>query len=182
MRSRKVAAWISVAVVLVLASPADANTGLPMIVVMWPLMILALLPIIAIEAYVLSTRLAMAIGGATTVSAWANGVSTIVGMPITWVLSLLFPVMDAWILRFDEEYSVGPELVFPISVLGLLIPLFFASWLVEWRIAVWRLPGLDAGTVSAAIFVSNAITYACLAVFILAYSSGCFEVSSDQVR
>ena len=47
-------------------------------------------------------------------------------------------------------------------------PFFFASWLVEWRIAVWRLPGLDAGTVSAAIFVSNAITYACLAVFILA--------------
>ena len=69
MRSRKVAAWISVAVVLALASSADANTGLPMIVVMWPLMMLALLPIIAIEAYVLSTRLAMAIGEATTVSA-----------------------------------------------------------------------------------------------------------------
>src|SRR5438046_3127931 len=64
--------------------PAQANVGLPMIVPMGFLMIAALLPIIGIEAWVISVRLDVGFGVALAASGAANAVSTIIGIPLNW--------------------------------------------------------------------------------------------------
>src|SRR5205823_5086472 len=63
---------------------AQADVGLPMIVPMGWLMILALVPIIGVEAWVLSVRLNVGIGAALAASGAANAVSTIIGIPVNW--------------------------------------------------------------------------------------------------
>src|ERR1700738_3773212 len=59
-----------------------------MIFVEWPLMICALLPVIAIEALVMRKRLSLSYGRAFVSAAKANVVSTFVGVPLAWVLML----------------------------------------------------------------------------------------------
>jgi len=163
---------ISVALLSLFAAPAHANVGLPMIAVVWPLMMLALLPIIAVETYVICTRLALSVWHAATVAAVANAFSTIIGIPITWFLLLFAPVIQrsAWLLPHQEEYEGQNDWVAATSALALLVPFLFASWLIECRIAVGMMPWLDAGRVSAAFFAGNVITYGCLAAFILGVS------------
>jgi hypothetical protein len=163
---------ISLTLVALFASPAYANMGLPMIAVMWPLMILALLPIIAVESYVIWSRLSLSAGHAAAVTTVANAVSTIVGTPVAWFLMLLTPLTRraAWHLPFNEENEGQYDWVVPTSALVLLVPFFFASWFIEYRIAVHMLPWLEPGTIGAAAFTCNLITYGCLAAFILGAS------------
>ena len=162
---------ISVALLSLFAAPAHANVGLPMIAVMWPLMMLALLPIIAIETYVICTRLALSVGYAATVTFVANAVSTIIGIPVAWFLLLLTPVVRAaWISPFEEKKESDPDSFVANSALVLLVPFFFASWFIEYRIAIRMVPWLERGTVNAAVLAGNLITYGCLAAFILGVS------------
>src|SRR6266699_5166452 len=82
-------------------TPLLADMGIPMIFGQWLLMAVALLPVIAIETFVvrrligLSTR--RALGGAAA----ANALSTLIGVPIAWItalgieFSLLYPLDSA---------------------------------------------------------------------------------------
>ncbi len=80
--------------VFLVPAPAYANAVIPMIFVTLPAMIVALLPIIAIESYVVWSW----IGASAWYSVWvvsvANVASTLIGIPVTWVLLLplaIFP-------------------------------------------------------------------------------------------
>ncbi len=106
-----------------------------------------------------------------TIVSVANAVSTIVGVPITWFLLLFTPIRrTAWLAPFEEEYEGEHEWLGPISALVLLVPFFFASWFIEYLIAIRMVPSLETGTVNAAVLAGNLVTYACLAVFILSVS------------
>ncbi len=169
MRSKVVATWSSMAAVLALASSAEANTGLPMLSIMWPFMMLALVPIIAIEAYVLSVKLAMAVAQVSPAAFVANAVSTIVGVPVAWFLMLFVPGMQrvAWVfptngLSMPKSYWQDAG-----AALALLVPFFFASWWIEYRIVMYMMPWLEAATINAAVLTGNLTTYVCLAVVIV---------------
>lgn len=46
----------------------------------------------------------------------------------------------AWLAPFEEEYEGEHEWVGPISALVLLVPFFFASWFIEYLIAIRMVP------------------------------------------
>ncbi len=139
------------ALLLALAVPARADAGIPMLAVTWPAMLVALLPIIAIEALVLKSRLKLSLQVTAKAAALANVVSTVAGIPVTWlilaVLEFLFTRggtafgLATPLRRFLSVTIQAPWLVpygpsemrwmVPTAALALIPPFFLASWLLE---------------------------------------------------
>lgn len=117
------------------------------------LMILALIPVIIVESFTLHKSLNLSFGFTVPVSAGANIASTIVGIPVTWLLLALFQLMTGgggafgigtfwqkiiavtwqapWLMPYETEgYWIGYA-----AMLFLLIPFFFASWKVEYWVS-----------------------------------------------
>ena len=65
-----------------------ADVGVPMIFVEWPLMLCALVPVIAIEAEVARRQLTLPYRKAFAGAAKANLLSTLVGVPLAWAIML----------------------------------------------------------------------------------------------
>jgi hypothetical protein len=68
---------------------AHADIGVPMIFVTLPSMVIALLPVIAAETFVLGRRLGVAPVSVLKAVASANIVSTLFGIPVTWLMLVL---------------------------------------------------------------------------------------------
>lgn len=136
-----------------LALPAVADAGVPMLAVTWPGMLLALVPIVLLEAWVLKLRLGLAARSSLRFSLLANLASTVVGIPITWgVLVVLEMIVMAlgggiavsapwqrllsvtvyapWLVPYESElYWMVPG-----ATLALLPAYFLASWAIEYRV------------------------------------------------
>ncbi len=69
-----------------LPCPAYANVGVAMVIPFGLLMLAALLPVIGLEAWVLSAQLDIGLGAALRESTWANVASTMVSVPLSWLL------------------------------------------------------------------------------------------------
>ena len=170
---------------LMLCTPPSiqADVGLPMIVPMGSLMILALLPIIGIEAWVVSVRLHIEVGAALGASAVSNLVSTIIGIPVNWFIggitgamaNKLWPSSNVvWkkLLRdvFRNLFWIPPgdhqnaKWIIPSAQLILLVPLCFVSWLIESPIVSSVLEDLHADSISSAVFLANVSSYGLLAL------------------
>src|SRR5262249_10095249 len=81
--------------VLLVGFPAQAyaNAGMPMLFLSWFGMLLALVPIIGVETGILVPLLSMPTRRGLYVAALANGVSTVVGIPVTWFLLVLVQLL-----------------------------------------------------------------------------------------
>jgi hypothetical protein len=66
-----------------------ANVGLPMICVYWPSAWIALVPIVLIEAWVGTRLLKIPFGSVLKTAFLGNFVSTLVGIPVTWLVLAL---------------------------------------------------------------------------------------------
>jgi hypothetical protein len=164
-----------------------ADIGVPMIFVQWPLMICALLPVIAIEAPVVRKRLSLSYGRAFGGAAKANVVSTLAGVPLAWGLMLilefatLFPLFLAaqkWHWRPDSPVFyvfyilgiawTGPPVTsaWPIALAAalLLVPTFFVSVRLERRFYRRSFTEIDGATVDRSVWIANAYSYALLFV------------------
>lgn len=168
------------------------DMGLPMIFPAMYLMILALGPVIFIEAYAIrSLKLTLE---RTVVSVTvANFFSTIVGIPVSWGLLYLLQSAANWAGRpgpgsfWDILLAVtvqspwvhprGPEYDWIVYAAGLflLIPFFFASWLLEYWVIVKFVKPTLSGEPPDGILVkikktvrnANLLSYGLLALFIL---------------
>jgi hypothetical protein len=171
--------------VLIFCLPVSAwaDVGLPMIVPMGFLMIVALLPIIGVEAWVLSIRLDVGFGAALAASGAANAVSTVVGIPVTWLFGVtavktvsgLVPRSNAawkkllsvvvsnlfWLVGSDAERNSG--WIIPSAELVFLVPFFFLSWWIGSLVVSGMLEGADADRINSAVFVANLLSYMLLA-------------------
>lgn len=182
-------------VVLFFSSPAHANAGLPMIAVVWPGMGVAIIPIIVIESFILSAGLGHGIWPSAGIVSIANVVSTLIGIPITWLLCLFWmPILQRIVGSKTAEdimssttpwkkilATIGqapwlppyPERDFawmaPVACLVLLVPFFFASWLIEYQVAFRMLPEFNRPDVEHSIFVGNLVTYGLLAAILLVW-------------
>lgn len=147
--------------ILLLAIPsvALANAGLPMLAVVWPLSIPAFIPVVAIESWVVRRTLNISWRVAVTQMVKANIFSTLVGVPLAWVVtvalefSLASLVMNVtgsksyppqgvgevgnillsapWLGPFRE----GGHWIVPLATTVLLFPFFFASfWAEAWYV------------------------------------------------
>src|SRR5438309_5133249 len=99
-----------------------ADVGVPMIFVQWPLMICALLPVIAIEALVVRKRLSLSYGRAFGGAAKANVVSTLAGVPLAWGLMLILEFATILPITLAAErwrWQLHSPLLYLLSVLGI---------------------------------------------------------------
>lgn len=179
---------ISIAIIFLFSSPAYANVALPLIFFTLPGMALALVPVIAIESYVLMTILGLSIGYGLVVVSVANVVSTMVGIPVTWLL--LSPLAKLpqdkipgviWIwLGADGEKNPKDWMV-PAACLLLLMPYFFVSWFIEYKIVMRMLDGFEPN-VSYGVLVGNLVSYGILALIVLGWLIWvCLSKSSMEI-
>ena len=132
-----------------------ANAGLPMLLVLWPLAIVAIVPVIAVEAWVVQRGT----GIPWRVSLWemskANLVSTLVGLPLTWVALVALEFLSGYVLvkvakaeSFPPHwlgevgvivlsapwlgpFRAGGHWIIPVATATLLVPFFFVSVWIE---------------------------------------------------
>lgn len=161
--------------------PVLANAGLPMIGVQMDLMLVALLPIIAIEAIVLRVRLAVPLLRSLKGASLANALSTLAGIPLTW-LALVFIEMavggEAWgletplrrILAVTVQapvllpYEGDLDWMVPAASLFLLLPCLVVSILIESRTLSRLWPEVSRERIWRAASVANFVSYALLSI------------------
>lgn len=125
-----------------------------MLAVVWPFMWLAFLPVVVIESFVAVKSLGLRFRRAIVVTAAANAVSTLVGIPVTWfvlvVLELIItnggqwqpidtPIQAtlaivqqaAWLCPYEEAL----DWMIPAAAVVLCIPFYFVSVWIEYLVA-----------------------------------------------
>ena len=136
---------------LLATGTASANMGIPMLALLAPPLLFALIPVILIEAFVLyRMNVLSSLRRAAVLSAIANAVSFFIGIPITWallvglqlitggggypdvppVISILLAVtwQAPWMLPYPETML---RWMVPAAIVFLYIPFFFASVSIE---------------------------------------------------
>ncbi|MEO7540079.1 MAG: hypothetical protein ABIV21_08620 [Pyrinomonadaceae bacterium] len=172
------------------------DMGLPMIFPSIVLMAVGLIPIIVIEAYVMEATLKLGFKRLFAPVTIANVVSTVVGIPLTWVLLALLefasvvvfgvttgrnPWSDLFSLTLGAPW-VAPghhneEWIILGAMLFLLVPYCLASWAIEYLVIKKILTKKqDAAYVTAplkdlqfAVGKANLTSYCLLALFVIAF-------------
>ena len=173
------------------------DMGLPMIMPTMYFMVPALIPIVLIESVYVARKLRISFRKTVGSIFFANLVSTLVGIPFTWGLLFLIQIVTGgtssyhvanpilkilevtvqapWLLPFEpEEFWV-----FHSAAFFLLIPFFFATWLIEYLMVKNRLgaekaevdPEIDLAaterTIWSAVRNANLISYGLIALVLV---------------
>ncbi len=154
-----------------------ANAGVPMLWVVGPVFLLGLLPIILLEIAVYWWRLRERSSALFLVVPLANIVSTIVGIPLTWLalvgLQIFFdgtgsmgPVASVtlqapWLLPHEDRL----HWMIPTAALVLNIPFFFMSVGVEFATMGWAWERHQRRAVLRVCWLANGISYGVLTAF-----------------
>src|SRR5919201_3109334 len=127
-----------------------ADIGLPMVALYLPVAWLAFVPIILIESAYGSLRYQLPFRRAAFAQAAANSLSTLIGIPITWLVFVLLQVFTvptgtgpAWLLPDTSSATVAAALIvltvvfYVMSILteGFVVARFFRE---ERRKMIWR--------------------------------------------
>lgn len=165
--------------------PAIADAGVPMVFVTLPSMLIALVPIIVLEAIVIRRMLGISLKDAAKVSAVINMVSTVIGIPITWFILVSIEIVTAggkaygletpfkkflavslqapWLIPYDKDLNW----MVPAAFSWLLIFFFFMSVKLEGYIAKRMLKDLETQLINRAVLVANLWSYAVLEIIFL---------------
>jgi len=166
---------------LCIPSIASANAGVPMIFLIMPALGLSIVPIIFIEAIYLSKKLELNFYSAAKTTTISNLVSTVVGVPLTWLFLVLIQIFAggggafgldtvlgkvlsvtfqaAWLIPYESDL----HWMIPVAGLVLLIPFFFASWWSEYLVSKKILKGYPVQKIKVVVRNANIITYTLLA-------------------
>ncbi len=134
------------------------DAGVPMIFLTFPAMLALLTPIVLIEAWLCRKWLGLTVWAALKSNAAANVVSTLIGVPVAWGVTLLFQFFalgtilripaisraaDKWnspladvVLTILAPAWLGPSeknlyWMVPLAAIVLLVPTFFLSVWIE---------------------------------------------------
>lgn len=178
--SRRLALGVSL---LLFADVASADMGVPMIFLTLPAMLVALLPIVLVESLVLGRMLGSGFVARVKSVAAANVASTLLGLPITWVVLVALQMTTGggsaygintparkllavtWQAPWLVPYETDLYWMLPAASLVLLIPFFFASYFVEAPIVARMESAYSRSAVRSAVFRANIVSYALLAIF-----------------
>ena len=142
--------------------PLLANIGVPMIGIYWPPAWLALIPVIAIEAWWARRQLGNAWGKAVWSTGIANAVSTLIGIPLIWFL---------WVAVGYRFFGTAIGLNNPAE--GLYAVTVQAAWLMPYETNLWWM-------VPSAAFAMTAVF--CLAsIFIEWLIMKLFQPKADRI-
>lgn len=174
-------ALLALCILLGIPGAAWANAGVPMIVLVMPALGLSIIPIIAIEALYLGRTLALRFPRAAKTATIANLISTIVGVPLTWMVLVLIQMIAGGGGTFGLDSTLGKVLsvtlqaawlipyesdlhwMIPVAGLVLLVPFFFVSWWSESYVSKKMLHEYPAHNVTVAVRNANIVTYVLLA-------------------
>jgi len=131
---------------------AHANAGIGYFMVAVPFVLLALLPAILLEAGVLAPLLRLSPRRALALASIANLQSSLWGFGLAIAIDALL----IWI-----SGSMGPEPTKP-GVTVMLVPLFFITWLIEYRAIARRRKELPRVSVARACGAANLLSYAAM--------------------
>ena len=139
-----------------LPSFARADVGLPIIIVEWPFVILALGPVILVEAAVYRKRLGIPYGKALYPAGIANLVSTFIGYPLAWILRLIGQLVVVLLLSLAMQVLGVPETALGGKVVDSLLMVGTGSaWMGPGaEDALWMLPAASLVGLVPAYFVS----------------------------
>jgi hypothetical protein len=158
-----------------------ADIGVPMLFVTFPAMVIALVPVIWIEAQYGLVRLGLPQRQALGVATAANAVSTIIGVPLTWLVLVGLQMITGggnayglntlsarllavtwqspWLIPYEDDLVW----MVPAAALSLLVPFFFASVFIEYHVARRVLSTHAPARVHAAVWRANLLSYGLLA-------------------
>ncbi len=155
-----------------------ANTGVPMLIVVGPVLLLALVPIALVEAVLYRSRIGVAWKEAMWGSLVANVLSTVVGVPLTWLALVALQLVTGggggrgvgiqavtwqapWLIPYREHL----HWMIPAAALVLCIPFLLVSVFVECLFLCRRWKQIEPGKIRLACWLGNGLTYGCLMVF-----------------
>ena len=168
---------------LLISNPANADIGLPMLFVTLPAMLIALVPVVLVEAFVLSRRLNFTFADVLKPVAYANTFSTLIGVPLTWVAlaalelgtggssfdgfettrqKLLAVTWQAPWLMPHGAHDYELRWMMPTAMLVLLVPFFFASWLSEYLVMLLFVKTISRSQLSRGMLAANLASYVLL--------------------
>ena len=130
----------------VVSTSARADAGVPMLAIFLPPMWLALVPVIFLEAFIIKRFSAVRFGRALAASSIANIASTIVGVPVAWV-----------ILAVGEMLCCGGALGLATPLSKIYAVTVQAPWLIPYESDLpWMVPAALAtlGIIFAAVSIA----------------------------
>jgi hypothetical protein len=167
---------------------AHADTGVPMIFVTLPLMIVALIPIVGLEALVIAKKLKLRYWPTVGWACLSNTLSTVVGIPLTWGVLVAMQLVTGGDMAYDRlntfsgrllavtwqapwlvPYESALHWMVPAATLVLLVPFFFASYWFEYAVHRKVLSTNTAVTVRRGTFLANLASYSGLAIFVIGW-------------
>ena len=170
-RVPRIALWVFLAVLL-FAPAAEANVMVPLIFARWLLMIPALIPIILIEAAIL-TGTGARFWESLLAGSVGNVASTLVGIPLALIVDVVVGISTRF---YHDDWS--PDWRAPAVGMALLIPFFLLSWRIEAPLVGWVLGEISG--MDMAVRDANLVTYAILAI--LVGGALCFAVVATAQR
>ncbi len=169
------------------SSDAFADIGIPMIFITFPWMLLAFVPVCILESTMLNRQLKISERRSMKISLIANLVSTLVGIPLTWILLVLLQMLTggggalglesipkkllavtwqaAWLIPYESHL----RWMIPSAGLVLLVPFFFASWLIEYQIVKKMIMEIVPREVKRSVFWANLLSYSILAFIVIIF-------------
>jgi hypothetical protein len=130
------AALVGGVAIFLLPCVARADAGIPMLPVAYPVVLLLLLPVIAIEAIYLRRKLQTkwwpTIRGVSIV----NAVTLLIGYPLAWGISFSIELMMMFSMEGLEKAGVGHWLRPAVGWLGLLVPAWIGPTERMWPVLV----------------------------------------------
>lgn len=187
MNELRAKSLLALFIFLCIPGVASANAGVPMIFLVMPVFGLSIIPIILIEAIFLSKKLELSASSAAKTTTIANLVSTIVGIPLTWLLLVLIQMLTGGGGAFGLDTTLGKVLsvtfqaawlipyesdlhwMIPVAGLVLLMPFFFVSWWTEYFVSKIMIKEQPAQRVKVEVRNANIITYTLLAFWPIGY-------------
>ena len=177
------------------ATMALANAGLPMVIIQGPFLLLAILPVVLLETMILKKYTGLNFSRSCKAVSSANAVSTLVGIPITYILILFFELalseVGGWIGDTTGQvlsmtgYVLFPALLVPFSeklellflpwiiVAGIILMIFFffVSWKVEFFVAKKMLSddNIPKSKLNNIFMRANIASYLCMTMIWIGY-------------
>lgn len=161
--------------------PAIANIGVPMVAVFLPPLWLSLVPVIAIEAWVVTRLLDLSAKKSVTGVALGNVLSTLVGIPLMWLVLATVQgvfaggarglatagqkiyavtVQAPWLIPYEEDLGW----MIPLALVVLALPAYLLSVLIEWRALLPFVEASNRHRALHAVSLANAASYVLLAL------------------
>jgi hypothetical protein len=151
------------------------NAGLPMIVSSMMEMVIALIPIILLEAFCFHSSLKVTFWNVLKSSAVVNIFSTLIGIPVTWAFLILLryltnggrpfnlksqPLLIKFLLFIWAFRGNSRRWTIYASGLVLIVPFFFASCFSEYWIVAYFFCDVATVETNKAVRNANLLSYA----------------------